>query len=267
MRILFVAISDSIHAARWIGQLKDQQWNVHLFPSVDHGLIHPALSGVKIHQAPYEWPARHGSHLSRGLVSYLRKVVESCWPEYRANRLARVIRRLKPDIVHSLEFQSAGYLCLEAKKLMGSDFPDLDRNELGQRHLPVWQVARPSRTHRRGSCFMRLLFLRVCARHRTGQRLRSRGPSASCTSKLRRFQPRRSPVAAYRFSYLATAHDHAERVPTLGGAGIGRLAGTGAMRRSAKRLSAQDLFGKRRCRVSRRAFQRQHVSAGKSDST
>ena len=123
MRILFVAISDSIHAARWIGQLKDQQWNVHLFPSADHGLIHPAISGVKIHQAPYEWPARHGSHLARGLVTYLRKVVASRWPEYRANRLARVIRRLKPDIVHSLEFQSAGYLCLEAKKLMGSDFP------------------------------------------------------------------------------------------------------------------------------------------------
>jgi glycosyl transferase family 4/glycosyl transferase family 1 len=123
MRILFVAISDSIHVARWIAGLRDQRWDLHLFPSVDHGLVHPELAGVRIHQAPYEWPARQGSHFARGLVSYARKVVASRWPAYRAGRLARLVRRLKPDIVHSLEFQAGGYLCLEAKRLLGGDFP------------------------------------------------------------------------------------------------------------------------------------------------
>jgi glycosyltransferase involved in cell wall biosynthesis len=41
----------------------------------------------------------------------------------RAARLARLVRRLKPDIVHSLEMQSAGCLTLEAKRLLGDTFP------------------------------------------------------------------------------------------------------------------------------------------------
>ena len=124
MRILFVALSDSIHVARWVGQLKDQRWDVHLFPSIDHGIVHAGLSCVKVHQAPYEWPGRcHKSLLARGLVQCARKIVARHLPGYRADRLAHLIRKLKPDIVHSLEFQSAGYLCLDAKRLLGSDFP------------------------------------------------------------------------------------------------------------------------------------------------
>jgi len=41
----------------------------------------------------------------------------------RGQRLARVIRRLKPDTVHSLEIQHAGYLTLEARNHLGDSFP------------------------------------------------------------------------------------------------------------------------------------------------
>lgn len=37
--------------------------------------------------------------------------------------LASLIRRLQPDIVHSMEFQHAGYLVLKAKELYGPGFP------------------------------------------------------------------------------------------------------------------------------------------------
>jgi glycosyltransferase involved in cell wall biosynthesis len=37
--------------------------------------------------------------------------------------LARLVRRLKPQVVHSLEIQASGYLTLEAKKKIGDDFP------------------------------------------------------------------------------------------------------------------------------------------------
>jgi glycosyltransferase involved in cell wall biosynthesis len=43
--------------------------------------------------------------------------------ESRAEALAKVIRRLKPDIVHSMEIQHAGYLTLEAKQLLKGEFP------------------------------------------------------------------------------------------------------------------------------------------------
>lgn len=37
--------------------------------------------------------------------------------------LARLISSLSPDLIHSMEFQHAGYLTLAAKKIMGNDFP------------------------------------------------------------------------------------------------------------------------------------------------
>jgi hypothetical protein len=41
----------------------------------------------------------------------------------RALRLARTVRRLQPDIVHSLEMQHAAYLTLEARNHYGDNFP------------------------------------------------------------------------------------------------------------------------------------------------
>ena len=37
MRILFVAMADSVHTARWISQIDDQGWDIHLYPSIDCG--------------------------------------------------------------------------------------------------------------------------------------------------------------------------------------------------------------------------------------
>jgi hypothetical protein len=42
MRILFVAMPESIHAARWISQITDQGWEVYLFPAVRRH-AHPAF--------------------------------------------------------------------------------------------------------------------------------------------------------------------------------------------------------------------------------
>jgi hypothetical protein len=124
VRILFVAMGDSVHAARWISQINGQGWDLHLFPSLDHGVLHPELAGVQVHRSAYE---RFGSYresfAARGLVYSARRIVGRYFPQYRARRLARLIRRLRPDAVHALEFQSAGYLCLAARQLLGADFP------------------------------------------------------------------------------------------------------------------------------------------------
>jgi glycosyltransferase involved in cell wall biosynthesis len=124
MRILFVAMSDSVHAARWIGQIADQGWDLHLFPSVDHGSVHPELPPVKLQRSWYERiGAQRESFIARGINYSARRVISRFFPNYRAGRLARLIRNIRPDIVHALEFQAAGYLCLEAKRRLGGDFP------------------------------------------------------------------------------------------------------------------------------------------------
>ena len=123
MRILFVAMPKSVHTARWISQLQGLGWDLHLFPSEWPSRIHPELRDVTLHGAGLWRP--QGLHASVG--------VAGTWPfrrgAFRADQalrrgrpgwhdpdrqLARTIRRLKPDVVHSLEMQRSGYLTAAA---------------------------------------------------------------------------------------------------------------------------------------------------------
>ena len=46
MRVLFVAMADSIHTARWIRQLQGQGWDLHLFPVDTSGGLPPKPGSV-----------------------------------------------------------------------------------------------------------------------------------------------------------------------------------------------------------------------------
>jgi len=136
MRILFVALSDSVHTTRWISQLHGLGWDLHLFPyELSYGL-HPDLKDLSVHgliqepdspahdavrQTGLAWPFRRGR--TRTLAA-LRRLAHGRLDQ--GARLARTIRDLQPDIVHSLEMQRAGYLTLEA------------REELGPGAFPPW---------------------------------------------------------------------------------------------------------------------------------
>jgi hypothetical protein len=49
LRILFVADVHSIHTYRWVNQITDQGWDVHLFP-VEVNEIHPSFKNVTVHE-------------------------------------------------------------------------------------------------------------------------------------------------------------------------------------------------------------------------
>ena len=110
MRILFIGMPDSIHVARWIDLLRPCGWDLHFFPAYSEA-IHPELRGVTVHDLG-----------SRSGVpnAFARKLIERFRPDWndRAHRLARAIERVKPDIVHSLEMQHAGYLTMETRRLL-----------------------------------------------------------------------------------------------------------------------------------------------------
>ena len=124
MRILIVAMAESIHTARWISQIADQGWDIHLFPSIDNGVVHQRLRHVTVHHSVYVWP--HGYERSvkpRGVPVFMnamayqgKRLLQKLLPEYRIIQLKRTIEKTNPDIVHSLEIQHAGYLTLEARK-------------------------------------------------------------------------------------------------------------------------------------------------------
>lgn len=124
-------MSDSVHTARWIAQIADQGWDIRLFPSVDVGMLYPGLRNISVYHS-----LSAGSHgmekklrLQRnGLFSMARvfagvRLLPLLLPGRRAGQLQRVISEFRPDIIHSMEIQAAGYLTLEAKKRLGHEFP------------------------------------------------------------------------------------------------------------------------------------------------
>ncbi|MCL5407124.1 MAG: glycosyltransferase [Patescibacteria group bacterium] len=131
IKILMVAMADSVHTARWTSQFNDLGWEVHLYPAVDWGVTHPSLENVTVHHSFYCPQGNPGSNLKikgRNLYSFSlsRAAIyfyKTRRPRYRVNQLARLIKKLKPDIVHSLEFSLAGYLTLEVKKILKDEFP------------------------------------------------------------------------------------------------------------------------------------------------
>jgi len=130
MRLLIVAMSESVHTARWLSQIEGLGWDVSLFPSRDLGAIHPDIRGVTVYHSFYGEEASDGSVRTRGIrlprngLAYAARMFnEKINPNYRAVRLMKLIRKMKPDLIHSLEIQHAGYLVLEAKKLSDFAFP------------------------------------------------------------------------------------------------------------------------------------------------
>lgn len=130
MRILIIAMSESIHTARWISQISDQGWEVHLFPSIDYGISHLTLQNLTVYHSVYEKYSNNKNIKIHGIpvfnkhfASLGRKVLKKFIPEYRTLQLNYLIKKIKPDIIHSLEIQAAGYLTLTVKKNYNGDFP------------------------------------------------------------------------------------------------------------------------------------------------
>jgi hypothetical protein len=107
-RILVVGMADSIHLARWLRQFEGKGYKFRLVSSSPHRRIHPLIkqmlqsgvgSGVDISM----------SWISTTLSLPLWLLDRFAADFYRGNLVKREILRFKPDLVHALELQNAGY--------------------------------------------------------------------------------------------------------------------------------------------------------------
>lgn len=121
MRLLIVCMPDGIHAARWLSALSDTGWDIHLFPVFfDPAVLNaanPLIDGVTYWDYTGLTPARPGRDvLVRSPLTAAERLVQDlfAYQPDTANLLERLIRRIRPDIVHSLEFQHAGYTTFAA---------------------------------------------------------------------------------------------------------------------------------------------------------
>ncbi len=136
MKILFVAFPFSIHTVRWISQLEGQGWELHLFSSMTGALPHEQLGAATFHEHFYYVPRGHQKPFEPlafrplallrrfGLSGLFGKAARFLHLEKgRPDELARLIKHIRPDIIHSLETQHAGYLVSEVKRSWSGPFP------------------------------------------------------------------------------------------------------------------------------------------------
>lgn len=132
MRILFVGMPDSVHTARWINLIADQDWDLFLFP-VYSEVPHNSFKNITIIDGAI---LRKTNNLDRtvkiwGLWPFLKGSRTIAWFvnqlnikfNFRQKMLYFIVKLIKPDIIHSLEFQKAGYYTLDVKNKMPKNFP------------------------------------------------------------------------------------------------------------------------------------------------
>ena len=106
-KILIVAMADSVHTARWLRQFDDDEIEFVLFPSTPHRRIHSLLLqhasiSAKSTITISKWMKRGG--LPLGVADLLLN------NRLRSVLLAKAIDAFKPDLIHVMETQHAGYL-------------------------------------------------------------------------------------------------------------------------------------------------------------
>jgi hypothetical protein len=130
-KILFIGMSNSVHVARWLSQIEEQNWDVYLFPVEDWSEPHYEIRNLSVYAtsifraAFVDKSVRYirWSSLSFYMDAFFRRLTKQNTNKYKERALIHVIQSIKPDIIHSLEFQHAGYLTLGAKQKLGNKFP------------------------------------------------------------------------------------------------------------------------------------------------
>lgn len=131
MNILFIAMANSIHTARWISQLGDTGWDIHVFDAMESDLI-PEFTGVtaytfyrpqkscrNVNKVHYIAPSK----LIAGFIRYRFSTLGRLVFPSRIDTLTELIQRLKPDILHSMEMQNESYPLMEVRRRLGGNFP------------------------------------------------------------------------------------------------------------------------------------------------
>ena len=163
-KILFVAMQNSPHTVRWINQIAGGPWDIHLFPMNDipvhpglrnvtvhqpwfvlrrsmlpsllkrPGLLFGKLGELVSETVP---PGQRIEAIHRlPVMQRFNPFMDATRPvslgesgmtapaAYGPKMLSKLIKLLKPDLIHSLEFQHCGYNVLAARALSGKQaFP------------------------------------------------------------------------------------------------------------------------------------------------
>lgn len=115
-KVLLVAMLDSIHTARWLGQFRNSNVQFLLFPSSPHRRLVGDLEDLLDSKFEASYTLVPGSRWFALPLWFLDKLFGNF---FRGLLLSKVISRFNPDFIHALELQNAGYLLLRAARKAG----------------------------------------------------------------------------------------------------------------------------------------------------
>jgi hypothetical protein len=137
---VLVCFPFSIHAARWANLFRASNFRIVIFPSVIQvpcPEFEPFHEISSLEQVDGLLPGEIGV-VNGNLIDVVADSAEDRLRGYKPIRsyaeavpettpspasLVTLIKAIRPTLLHSLELQHGGYLCLEARRRMGSDFP------------------------------------------------------------------------------------------------------------------------------------------------
>jgi glycosyltransferase involved in cell wall biosynthesis len=126
-KILIVAMANSIHTARWLNQLADSNFEIFLYSSNGYVIPHADIN-ARIHLLNFN---KHLFFLRKLKLTILLRIIckfirvyENFFLDRHPEQLASLIDKISPNLIHSLEFQSAAYLVMDSKKIIKGKFPN-----------------------------------------------------------------------------------------------------------------------------------------------
>ena len=106
-KVLIVAMADSVHTAKWLRTFDGEAVDFVLFPSTPHRRVHKLiLSHSQIQTSSKLQISKYMKYFALPLG-----VLDLFFDDFfRSKFLAKEIKRFKPDVIHMMETQHAGYL-------------------------------------------------------------------------------------------------------------------------------------------------------------
>lgn len=138
MRVVVVGMFDSIHFARWLSLFRGSRITFYLFPSSPHRRVHPKLRSLLTHSSG-QFKAFPFSRVLAIPMWVLAKVGLRTIP---AVLLGLFIRAVRPDGVHAIELQNAGYLTRLSLAIFRMDQLPLIITNYGSDIFWFWKFSR-----------------------------------------------------------------------------------------------------------------------------
>jgi len=125
MKILFVGFSNSIHTVRWIEQLDDTKWSLYLYPSQRNVILNKGFKSISFCVPFYSIFHTLFKNKLNFIFNIYVKIFSYIYFKLDRFILYCYVVIIRPDIIHSLETQHAGYLVysVKAKYFLNSKFP------------------------------------------------------------------------------------------------------------------------------------------------